>query len=99
MKSNPLVSIICITYNQAPFIEKTINSFLNQKTDFKVETYILFIKSVINSILREDENELIFENNQWKRKPIVYNNNMQDIIYSLSNKEKKLNLLFYFYLL
>ena len=49
---------------------------LNQKTDFKVETYILFIKSVINSILREDENELIFENNQWKRKPIVYNNNI-----------------------
>ena len=36
----PEVSICCITYNHEKFIEKTINSFLNQKTTFPYEIIV-----------------------------------------------------------
>lgn len=39
MKS-PIVSICCITYNHEKFIEKTLEGFLTQKTDFPVEILI-----------------------------------------------------------
>lgn len=34
------VSIICVTYNHAKYIEQAINSFVNQKTSFKIKVYI-----------------------------------------------------------
>ena len=38
--TNPLLSICCITYNHAKYIEKTIDSFLMQETIFPVEIII-----------------------------------------------------------
>lgn len=35
-----MLSICCITYNQAPFIRQTLDGFLSQKTDFDVEIVI-----------------------------------------------------------
>ncbi|MDM0763063.1 glycosyltransferase [Clostridium perfringens] len=40
MKSDIMVSINCITYNHEKFIEQTLKSFLNQKTNFKFEILI-----------------------------------------------------------
>lgn len=41
-KSNPLplVSINCLVYNHAPFLEEAFNGFLNQKTNFTFEVII-----------------------------------------------------------
>ena len=37
MENNaPLVSIVCDTYNHAPFIRDALDGFLAQKTDFPV---------------------------------------------------------------
>lgn len=36
----PVVSICCITYNHAPYIEDTLEGFLNQETDFPFEILI-----------------------------------------------------------
>lgn len=36
----PTVSIVCLTYNQADFIRKTLDSFLMQKTNFSFEVLI-----------------------------------------------------------
>lgn len=38
--SQPLVSILCMTYNHAPYIEDAINGFLMQETDFTFEIWI-----------------------------------------------------------
>jgi glycosyltransferase involved in cell wall biosynthesis len=38
--SAPLVSIVCDTYNQAPFIRDALDGFLLQKTDFSVEIIV-----------------------------------------------------------
>lgn len=38
--SEPMVSICCITYNQASFIRDAIEGFINQKTDFFYEVLI-----------------------------------------------------------
>lgn len=40
MKNDPEVSVLCITYNQADYIEQCINSILSQKTTFKFELLI-----------------------------------------------------------
>ena len=37
---SPMVSILCITYNQAAFIARTLDSFLAQRTDFDVEIVV-----------------------------------------------------------
>ena len=37
---NPMVSICCLAYNQKSYIEKTIESFLAQKTSFDFEIII-----------------------------------------------------------
>lgn len=37
---NIKVSIICITYNQERYIEKALNSFINQKTNFEYEIIV-----------------------------------------------------------
>lgn len=37
---NPLVSIICLTYNHAPYIRECLDGFLMQKTDFPFEVII-----------------------------------------------------------
>lgn len=38
--NNPLVSISCITYNHAPFIQQCLDGFLMQKTNFPIEVLI-----------------------------------------------------------
>lgn len=38
--STPLVSICCLTYNHAPFIQKCLDGFLMQKTTFPIEILI-----------------------------------------------------------
>mgnify|MGYP002627235917 CR=1 FL=1 len=40
MQKEPLVSISYITYNQIAFVERAINGFLIQKTEFPFEIYI-----------------------------------------------------------
>ena len=34
-KEKPMVAIWCITYNQANYIRKTLDGFINQKTSFR----------------------------------------------------------------
>ncbi|NLI53962.1 MAG: glycosyltransferase [Clostridiales bacterium] len=36
----PLVSIVCDTYNHAPFVRDALNGFLAQKTDFPIEIIV-----------------------------------------------------------
>lgn len=36
----PLVSVVCITYNHYPYIKECLEGFVNQKTDFKYEVII-----------------------------------------------------------
>ena len=40
MDSKPIVSILCLTYNQEEYIRDTLNGFINQKTDFDYEVII-----------------------------------------------------------
>ncbi|MBY5034827.1 glycosyltransferase [Streptococcus gallolyticus] len=37
----PVVSIVCTVYNKAPWLQQTIDSFLNQKTDFPIEIVLI----------------------------------------------------------
>ena len=39
-KTEPLLSIVCLTYNHASFIRKTLESFLQQETDFPFEVIV-----------------------------------------------------------
>lgn len=39
--TQPVVSIICTVYNKAPWIEKTLDSFLEQKTNFAFEVLVI----------------------------------------------------------
>lgn len=39
-QENPLVSIVCDTYNQAPYIRRALDSFLCQQTDFPFEIIV-----------------------------------------------------------
>jgi hypothetical protein len=36
----PMVSVLCITYNHAAFVARTLDSFLAQRTDFEVEIVV-----------------------------------------------------------
>lgn len=45
----PLVSILCLSFNQEKYIAETIDSFLMQKTDFKFEIIIHDDKSIDNT--------------------------------------------------
>jgi glycosyltransferase involved in cell wall biosynthesis len=38
--NNPLLTIVCITYNQEKYIAQAIEGFLIQKTDFPIEIII-----------------------------------------------------------
>ena len=40
MKTNPLVSIICVTYKHEKFIEKALNGFVSQITSFPFEAIV-----------------------------------------------------------
>ncbi len=40
MSQNPLVSIVCATYNHAPFLRETLDSFLAQRTTFSIEILV-----------------------------------------------------------
>lgn len=37
---NPLVSIVCDTYNHAPYVRRALDSFLNQQTEFSFEIIV-----------------------------------------------------------
>jgi hypothetical protein len=50
----PLLSILCITYNQAPFVAQALESFLRQKTDFEFEI-------VVSDDCSTDRTELVLE--------------------------------------
>jgi len=39
-RTEPTLSIICLTYNHAAFIRKTLDSFLQQETDFPFEVIV-----------------------------------------------------------
>ncbi len=39
-KTEPLLSIVCLAYNHAAFIRKTLESFLQQETDFPFEVIV-----------------------------------------------------------
>lgn len=39
-RSAPLVSIVCLAYNHAPFIQQTLDGFLRQETDFPFEVIV-----------------------------------------------------------
>lgn len=39
-QENPLVSIVCDTYNHAPYIRRALDSFLSQETDFPFEIIV-----------------------------------------------------------
>lgn len=39
-QSEPLLTIVCLTYNHAPFIRETLNGFLIQETDFPFEIVV-----------------------------------------------------------
>ena len=43
--SEPIVSVVCITYNHVTYIREAIESFLMQETNFNVE--ILKVKIVV----------------------------------------------------
>jgi glycosyltransferase involved in cell wall biosynthesis len=48
---NPLLSILCITYNHDKFISEAIDSWLEQKTDFQIEIIIADDCSTDNTVL------------------------------------------------
>lgn len=44
------VSVVCITYNHEKYIEKALNSFLNQKTNFDYEIIVCDDYSTDNTV-------------------------------------------------
>lgn len=40
VNKEPLVQIICVTYNQAPYIHMALDSFLMQETDFNIQVLV-----------------------------------------------------------
>lgn len=58
-KKNPLVSIICFTYNHAKFIRKTLEGFVMQKVNFPIEIIIHDDASTDSTqeIIKEFENK------------------------------------------
>ena len=68
-----LVSVICTTYNQEKYIEKALNSILNQKTSFKYEI-------IIHDDASTDNTEAIIKEYE-KRYP--------DIIHAIYQKENQ----------
>ena len=40
MANDIVVSIYCTAYNHEKYIEKTLNGFINQKTDFKYQVIV-----------------------------------------------------------
>lgn len=76
--SNPLVSIVCITYNQEKYIKETIKGFLIQKTTFPFEIIIHDDASTdsTSKIIREYERlypdiikVIVQEENQYSKSP------------------------------
>nr|WP_238480427.1 glycosyltransferase [Clostridium chrysemydis] len=85
-EENILVSISCITYNHEKYIKQTIDSFLNQKTNFKYEILIHDDASTdgTQKILKEYQEKfpeiiktILREENQYSKgvKRISYLNN------------------------
>lgn len=82
MHQKPLVSILCVTYNQKDYIVQTIEGFLMQKVDFPIEIIIHDDASTdgTTEILREyvqkypDLIKPIFqEKNQYSQKVNIWN--------------------------
>ena len=82
MHQKPLISILCVTYNQKDYIVQTIEGFLMQKVDFPIEIIIHDDASTdgTTEILREyvqkypDLIKPIFqEKNQYSQKVNIWN--------------------------
>ena len=76
----PLVSIICLTYNQAQYIRKTLEGFVMQKTNFPIEILIHDDASTDETadIIREYENKypqiikpIYQQENQYSKKVAI----------------------------
>lgn len=61
MENSPLVSICCITYNQAAYIKKAVDSFLNQKTSFSFEILVHDDASTDGTLEILEEYENLYE--------------------------------------
>jgi glycosyltransferase involved in cell wall biosynthesis len=59
---HPLVSIACITFNQASYIQEAINGFLMQITNFPFEIIIGEDCSTDNTVIILEENKVNFSN-------------------------------------
>lgn len=82
---NPTVSICCLTFNHAKYIEKTINAFLMQKTTFEIEIIIHDdastdnTQNIIKALVGDDVRfKLILRSDNLKSKgeiisPILFN--------------------------
>lgn len=81
------VSIICCAYNQEEYIEKTLKSFLDQKTNFKYEVLIHDDASTDNTaqIIKKYENEYPNIIKAVYQKENQYSKN-NGVIYEIQNK-------------
>lgn len=75
MKTKPLVSICCTTYNQEKYIKQCVEGFLKQKTDFEYEILIFDDASqdgtpeILIEFASKNSNIILFlqEENQWQK--------------------------------
>lgn len=88
MRDNPLVSIVCITYNHEQFIAQAIESFLVQKTSFEYEIIIHDDASVDNTaaIIRKYRElypgkirAILQTENQYSQKKAITNNLIRNV--------------------
>jgi glucosyltransferase len=88
-QSIPLVSVVCICYNQADYIEKTIESFLSQQTTFPFEIIIGDDFStdgtteLINNIYKNNRDKII---PILRRQNIGGHNNLIDCLKSVKGQ-------------
>ena len=80
--SKCLISVSIITFNHVNFIEKTINSILNQKTNFKFEI-------LIHDDASNDGTQKIIKNFQSNYPNIIFPFFQKENQYKLSKKNNK----------
>ena len=67
---NPLLSILCITYNHDKFISEAIDSWLEQKIEFQIEIIIADDCSTDNTVL--EIKKYLKSNNHQLNLAIIY---------------------------
>lgn len=89
-KGNPLVSIICPAYNHEKFIQKTINGFLIQETNFRFEIIINDDASTDNTVEIIKSYENLYPdlfNNLYQQKNL-YSSDRSSVLKCLLNSAK-----------